>query len=464
MNKKKFSDAMSEIDDKYYVEASEYLSKGSNINWVKFAAAVAVLAIVVFATFKLFPQKPSGDNITELPKGSTTTVEKPIDTKPIDTKPIDTKTVDTKPAGKYSNVLPSEPITLPEAPIQNPLPKITYRDLKNNGMGLGPGGLMAYDASELVNSNPWNKDMVIDILPVYKAPYIKGGETKPTKDELEYMRILLLKTAKSLGVDLEKVTITDDVPSEEQKAAIIKKVFDKNPVPEDYFDPAELRIDTNEFLIKVSSDFRVFIDFKKNMKLPDDYKYRENVGYDDAVKIAEYLKSKYNELLGFKDTKISVESKGYNIYLEKSYRILIYESLPLDVDTIVSYNLRQALFSLDYEDGTLSAIFIENINPTQKVGDYPIITIDRATELFKEGKFISASVSKVPDWDTVKKIELIYLKVPGQDYILPYYEFTVQGGSEPVYKDLLAFPSCYVPAIEPEFIEEMEPLKGNFNR
>lgn len=452
MNKRKFSDAMNEIDDKYYAEASEFLSKSTEFKWFKIAAAVAFLAIVVFAGLKLFPGNPPEDIISEVPSNNTK-----VSTSAEATVPA------TKPQGKYSNVLPTAPITLPEAPIQNPLPKLTYRDLKNNGMGLGMGGLMAYEASELVNSNPWNKDMVIEKLPVYKSTDKILGEPKPTKDDLEYMRVLLLKTAKSLGVDLDKVTITDNVPSEELKAAIIKKGFDKNPVPKGYFDPSELRINTDEFLISVSADFKVDVDLKKRLKLPDEYKYEENVEYDDAVKIAEYLKSKYSAVTDFKNPKVNVECLGYSTNLKKSYRISIFDSFQSDVDNIVSYNLEKVNFLLD-ESGSLAYITIENINPTKKVGDYPIITIDRASELFKEGKFISASVGKVPDWDTVKKIELVYLKVWGQDYILPYYEFTVQGGSEPVYKDILGFPSCYVPAIEPELIEEMEPLKGNFNR
>lgn len=47
MNTKKFSEAMSEVDDKYYVEAANYQPKRRKSNWVKWGAVAACLTLVL---------------------------------------------------------------------------------------------------------------------------------------------------------------------------------------------------------------------------------------------------------------------------------------------------------------------------------------------------------------------------------------------------------------------------------
>lgn len=47
MNTKKFSEAMNEVDDKYYVEAANYQPMRRKNNWVKWAAMAACLCLIV---------------------------------------------------------------------------------------------------------------------------------------------------------------------------------------------------------------------------------------------------------------------------------------------------------------------------------------------------------------------------------------------------------------------------------
>lgn len=49
MNTKKFSEAMSEIDDKYYVEATNYQSNRKKQSWIKWGAIAACLCLIVAA-------------------------------------------------------------------------------------------------------------------------------------------------------------------------------------------------------------------------------------------------------------------------------------------------------------------------------------------------------------------------------------------------------------------------------
>lgn len=49
MNEKKFSEAMSEVNDRYYEEAAQYERKQKKPAWTKWAAMVACLCLVVIA-------------------------------------------------------------------------------------------------------------------------------------------------------------------------------------------------------------------------------------------------------------------------------------------------------------------------------------------------------------------------------------------------------------------------------
>ena len=49
MNEKKFSEAMSEVNDRYYEEAAQYERKRKKPAWTKWAAMVACLCLVVAA-------------------------------------------------------------------------------------------------------------------------------------------------------------------------------------------------------------------------------------------------------------------------------------------------------------------------------------------------------------------------------------------------------------------------------
>ena len=57
MNTRKFSDAISEIDDKYYEEAANYQSRRKKNTWIACGSIAAMLAIMVYAGTRFLPQK-----------------------------------------------------------------------------------------------------------------------------------------------------------------------------------------------------------------------------------------------------------------------------------------------------------------------------------------------------------------------------------------------------------------------
>ena len=85
MNAKLFSEAMSEVNDKYYEEAANYHYKKHG--WVKWIAMAACLTLVLFAALSVLPDyfRQQGTTPPDNPDG--VIVENPIDTTDGDTTP-----------------------------------------------------------------------------------------------------------------------------------------------------------------------------------------------------------------------------------------------------------------------------------------------------------------------------------------------------------------------------------------
>ena len=108
------------------------------------------------------------------------------------------------------------------------------------GGGMGFEGYMAYDISELVSANPWQEDINLTSLPVYRNP-VAFDETYhlPSSVAFDKMEALLRQTAGRLG--LEDLVITDNSPDEETRAQIQSKMEGAGlTVPEGFFDPTRL--------------------------------------------------------------------------------------------------------------------------------------------------------------------------------------------------------------------------------
>ena len=85
MNAKLFSEAMSEVNDKYYVEAASYHYKKHG--WVKWGAMAACLTVVLFTALSVLPDyfRQQGTTPPDGPNG--VIVDDPIDTADDDTPP-----------------------------------------------------------------------------------------------------------------------------------------------------------------------------------------------------------------------------------------------------------------------------------------------------------------------------------------------------------------------------------------
>ena len=128
----------------------------------------------------------------------------------------------------------------------------------------------------------------------------------------------------------------------------------------------------------------------------------------------------------------------------------------------MNYQYNRVEFSTSAVDDILYEIQIRisnSLSTMKKLGDYPTISVEEATELLINGHFFAAF--RTVDEEQLKKeniagVELIYPRSIGNEIIIPYYCFYIAEEVDPtVASQLTRYSLCYVPAIEPKYIENL---------
>ena len=156
----------------------------------------------------------------------------------------------------------------------------------------------------------------------------------------------------------------------------------------------------------------------------------------------------------------------YDIYLRQYYYISFYCAEGDDTQKIINYNFNKIYFSPD-DSGRLFFIRIDRANLSDKVGDYPIITVEKAEELLKAGKYVTSMPHTFNGEENIAKVELIYRNAPWDKYYMPYYRFYVETPYEEMGDmkkyGLKEYGAYYVPAVEERYISNMPLWDGSFN-
>lgn len=405
MNSKKLSEAISEVNDKYYEEAANYQPKRKKNSWVKWGALAACLAIMVYAGTNLFPQEPSNSSLG--------------------------------------------------------LPMLTISENTSEAMGFE--GYMAYDISEIVSANPWSAEATIATLPVYKNPIAYNEQMIASGADFNKMRELLLEVADRLGLDTNALTITDDVPDEATRQRITEKLQSAgDTVPDGYFDPTKLMIETEGLEIEVDQVMTVKISFDPAISLPSEYNFTHHSSYEDISNVAEFLKTEYKDLIGLDDPQINIYGGDYNIYSEQGYSIEFFDANGNNIEQIINYNFNRVAFYCD-DEGRLFLARIYQPDLSEVVGDYPIITLEGASELLSNGNYITTVPYEMPGMEYVKRVELVYRTGEHEEYYMPYYRFYVELPEMERDGEMKTYGAYYVPAVSGEYISNMPTWDGSFN-
>lgn len=352
------------------------------------------------------------------------------------------------------------------------LPKITA-ELSKGAMGFE--GIMVPDISEYASSNPWKAEQEITAMPVYKNRVAKDFGSSIITDVdyqtvVDELKALLIENAARLGVTVAEADITDNGYPEEdwEKIAQSYEAATRTPVPKGYFIPSRFEAVTDDFTITTDSDYVTTIEFTNPREVPVDMHSTE---YDTVLQAAEYLKTEYSELIGMKEPTIAINGGDYSYSGSRSwFEIAFYDAAGTVEQDIENYFMNYVRFYAN-DSGKLHLIRIFRYDLAgELIGNYPLLTAEQAEEMLKNGEFAtSVPVSEDYKPESCARAELVYRTGITDKYYIPYYKFWVDvtdeisaGGFIPGEVST-TYGAFYVPAVLPEYIEDMPTYDGKFN-
>lgn len=436
MKSERLLNCIGQIDDKYIEEAKDIGNTKSR--FIKTSISVAACICLVIGAITV-------------PK-LLNTVEPPIDIiekyPPID-DPIDVIEEDPK----TDNVSEKDPtqstdsVNVPDDSTDPDVPKteIQYIDglqvlnISKSYSDMGYEGYDVYDISELGSNNPWNEAINLEYLPVFKNNHELNNRHSIVNPNTEKMTELMLDICTRLGLDSNTLEIKDYTDGKDPRYGI------------------ELEVKTDGITVNVFADYSIKITFDPAIDIPEDYNFNYHSSLNEMQKVATYIEDEYQALIDMESIQESVSSIGYNIYLQLSVDLYFYESAGTDLDRILNYNFNKIKFSPN-DNGQLWIIWIYNTDISEKVADYPIITVEEAINLLEaEHYYTSAPRENFPGKEYIGKVELVYNTDYYNEFYMPYYKLYVElpppdGAVNP--NGLKNYGTYYVPAINPKWIAQ----------
>ena len=143
--------------------------------------------------------------------------------------------------------------------------------------------------------------------------------------------------------------------------------------------------------------------------------------------------------------------------ITEDFTELVFDNSGSLTDKILNYHFKGINYNNCDETGGLFAITYNNTDLSDKVGDYPIITADKAQELLLDGKYHTNVITDF-DFDkdnaNIAKVELVYRDLPSDEMFMPYYKFLVE--IEPDWRlkpGVKAYGAFYVSAIDGDYLK-----------
>ena len=334
---------------------------------------------------------------------------------------------------------------------------------------LGASGDLC-SAKELSDPNRENLLDLIDFseditVPVYKR---KMWRNLPLNGMIEnvdrdFMREALRFYAIGFGFDPDSIEIEEDrlMPEELEKI----EAATRSELPEEYCEPTRMSFEKYgvevEIVVTDSMTYKVYINIADGFDLPEGAKvgFYYGASRSEAENAAPELLGKYEWLLGFNDAGRAYVNgaEDGNCYVSMYHPLAGYEyipdedgSVPKDSnEDVIRSVINKSLFGIDFiDDGAVHCSGIPGVFEAEyeKLGDYPMITPERALELLDEGKYVWTPFEETgKNSSDVEYIELVY----GSDGV-PYYKLYCNAAG---WRNSDGEYAAYcVPAVDPQYV------------
>lgn len=331
----------------------------------------------------------------------------------------------------------------------------------------------SHDFAELNAVNPWFEADGVTSLPVFKNLSYGGKLTTPTYYLTDNQLMTMAENAAKL-LELEiieseykSVGATDQ--GQQPRYCLAAKCggekFGVEFVEISAYSDGELKVDFMTFNLSPNNDNDIF-------GLPDEYSCTVfDTSQEEAEKTIEYLYKNFKNIIQIDNpvitTYISGQFRSQNddgspderLYSRRAY--CLYENSDDIVEKILNYNFKIVSFSAAGE-GVGSISISNRLTAARYMGNYPLITQERAQALLLNGTYLNyISTDELKNQtlneEDIKNVDLVYCKGDNM-YYAPYYRFFVELERPPFLdEDMLEYGLFYVPAIEEEYFEIPKP-------
>jgi hypothetical protein len=366
-------------------------------------------------------------------------------------------------------VLWSQPDTAVTPPDIPNLPMLT---ISGNANSYGFEGLMAYDVNELQNGNPWTISDTITALPVFQNPASYDAAGKPvTGLSADEMIRKANETALAMGLTVDSVYTNpteEDLRRQQEKEQYVagNEEFTPDATPD------EAVAVCGSVTVRVQANGEVSIWFEPGEQLPDAYSFAYSFMQGNsesyhgtterqAAEVLEYLLNRYAPIVAMESPTPAL-SWEYDIHGRRFFDYSAFENSGSLPDRILGYNFNRVTFSPG-EDGFLWIIRRSNMDLSQIIGEYPVITAQEARELLLQNHYISTVMEGLPGEEYIASVELIYRTGRDDEVFMPYYRFLVELPSMRRDDGLKTFGAFYVPAVDGRYLTNMPLWDGSFN-
>lgn len=308
--------------------------------------------------------------------------------------------------------------------VDSNLPDITFDGLESSGLGIL--SITTNSIGDVSDNNPWSPDANIKTLPVYENGTIAADKAGGTLRKGG----LLDEEMQQIKTYLEQSFILEN----EGRSELGEMSWWSS------YNNGNLNIERyGGFGIEIVEDRDVL------QQIPM-FVLNKKEAQTKTLKFADIYKQK----LGIKKPIASVFSDIDNMGIKK-YNYEIYEDAPSIEERIYNYNFKKLSFSTNIEN---SSVFIRSMNRVvgEKVGDYPLRSIEEVQQDFTNGRYYTNSPN--PTNNTIAYIDGIYLNQLQGEYMIPFYRIYALSNRD-LYVDkedgYEHYGIYYIPAIEKEY-------------
>lgn len=339
-------------------------------------------------------------------------------------------------------------------PIDENLPILNIQSFNANP---GVGGMGGGGSSEIPeDGNPWTEEMNFRTLPVYHSATVNP--------DTEVMKQKLKETAEALGYDFSEMEIDErNILTEEGELKLEEEMKGYNAPDEEIERMKRIsRVHSNilaendDLYMSIDSAYNIHIVWRDRenvtdtgLVIPDEYKPLSND--DEKLQTAgDYMLKTYPDLFGITDPV-------YNRYGEYDQSIKYYND-GSDEEKFLNYSFNSAYICFN-DEGNVHVINIDTDDGLEKLGDYPIISVDDAKKLLYNGNYITRDRNiELKGDEKIAKISLEYMTGIGYEYVMPYYRVILEVPYSQIgiiEDEGVSYCSFYVPAVDGKYIANM---------